>query len=562
MRVRFGLQFKFTLFFTLTMTVLTIVLSYFLMEDGVSVSMKYNLNLALSIGRIASEIVEDKPLADYAATGREDEEYHNMIRQMEFLLKNTSIYYIYIVSIQDEENGIYLFDLKWKDGRIENQHLLGEKSSLKENYPGLPEIVSTKSASRRLDSITLENGEKLYSAYVPILDKNQNVTAFVGIDFDEKDIVQEISKMIRGYFTLVMIGMLFCLILLLLLVRILLLRPIYRIHTLARRVEEGDFNTDYVIRGHDEFSAILHVFQKMTRNIAGNMEETKRLNAAYEKYLPTRLPAFLGRESIVGVRLGDQAMNDMAVLSFQLADFQQTIRRMNTQEMMDSINQVLQVCIPVVTDRNGMVENFEDAGFRALFESDSHTALASAAAMCQRLNQMERLGQIDKNRAGIGIACGNVTMGIVGQEERMEAITVSQYRDIADWLQDIAEKYQAHILITGKAAGQIPAFSRTWHSRRLGFLYNPYTGYSDQIYDVYDGDSREEIAGKNATREDFERGVTLYCTGDYRGARKCFITVLKVFHRDRASREYIRLCDRKLHDPHADTEDIYFTRME
>lgn len=562
MRVRFGLQLKFTLFFTGMMAMLTIAVSVFLMKNGISMSMNYNLNLALSVGRIASEITENRQLTHYAATGRRDQEYDEMIHQMEFLLKNTSIYYIYIVAIQDEEHGVYIFDLKWEDGQMKEQHSLGEKSSLKKNYPGLPEVVSTGRASRRLDSITLDNGEMLYSAYVPILDREQKVCAFVGIDFDEQDIIEEISEMIGGYLILVLSGMFLCLIFLLLLVRILLLRPIYRIHDLAERIEAGHFDTDYPIRGHDEFSVILHVFQKMTRSIAGNMEEMMRFNDAYGKYLPTKLPELFGRDSIIDVCLGDQALDEMAVLSFQLADFERMIRRMSTQEMMDSINQVLQVCIPVVTGQNGIVENFEDAGFRALFPSDSYAALASAAAMCQRLNQMERLGQIEKNRAGIGIASGDVTLGIVGQNERMEAITISQYRDVADWLQSIAERYQSHILITQTAARQIKAFARTWHSRRLGFLYNPYTGYTDQIFDVYDGDSREEMDGKSATKESFEKGVTLYCTGDYRGARQCFIAVLKIFHRDRAAREYIGLCDRKIQNPHADREDIYFTKME
>lgn len=245
-----------------------------------------------------------------------------------------------------------------------------------------------------------------------------------------------------------------------------------------------------------------------------------------------------------------------------MADFQRSIRKKSTKEMIDSINRVLTVCIPVVLERSGTVEDFQNAGFTALFDLECSMAVESAVAMCKKLNELEKQKQIEKNRAGIGITYGPVSVGIVGQEKRMEAITVSQYRDTAEWLQKIAEQYQSHILITENAALKVPAFFVVYHTRLLGFLYNPYTDYTDRIYDVYDGDGQVEMELKDATKDLFEEGVELYCTGDYMGSRRKFIEVLKVFHRDKAAKEYVYLCDRQMKMGKQEKADVYFTRME
>lgn len=252
----------------------------------------------------------------------------------------------------------------------------------------------------------------------------------------------------------------------------------------------------------------------------------------------------------------------LTVFSLQLNDFERTIRKKSTKEMIDAINQILTACVPVVSNYEGMVEGFQNAGFTALFDNGCKAAVLSAVTICQKLNRMVLLNQLQKNQVGIGIAYGEVALGIVGQESRMAAITVSQYRDTACWLQSIAKQYQAHILITQTAANCIPDFFESYHTRTLGFLYNTYTGYKDRVYDIYDGDTREEIESKNDTKELFEKGVELFCVRDFAGARQKFIAVLKRFRKDKAAKEYLYLCDRYSSQKNQKDTDIYFTKME
>lgn len=561
MKVRFGLRMKFTLLFLGLMFLIALTVISFLNRSHTSLVREQYMNYAVFIAQMVNGMTDEKELQQYAKSGKRDAHYDELVEQMKEIQLRSEVFYLYVVVVENEKEGIYFFDLKLVDGKSVMNHSLGERNDLQKNYPGLSEVLSSKNPSILFDKIQIQE-EELDSVYVPILNEEGEVTAFAGVDFNQNAFNEDTEKYIRETaFSLVGV-MAACFCLLLLIVQFSILHPIFRLGRQAERISEGQLDQEIEVRGHDELSDISHVFNRMSKSIAGHMEDMQRLNDAYFRYVPAKILTLLGRNNIEDIRLGDKVNVILTVFSFQLADFDRTIRQKTTGEMIAAMNQVLHSCVPVVTEQEGMVESFQNAGFTALFDNGCEAAVLSAVTVCQKLNHMVLLKQLDENQAGIGIAFGEVMLGIVGQEKRMAAITASQYWDTACWLQSVARRYQAHILITQTAANQIPDFFETYHIRTLGFLYNTYTGYTDRIYDVYDGDSREEIERKNETKEEFEKGVELYCIRDFVGARQKFIGVLKRFTRDRASKEYLYLCDKYIAQGNKEEVDIYFTKVE
>ena len=210
---------------------------------------------------------------------------------------------------------------------------------------------------------------------------------------------------------------------------------------------------------------------------------------------------------------------------------------MNSEEMFAFINGTLQRVIPEVVQEQGMVETFHEGGFTALYEKDCESALNTAVNICQKLQRTEKL------QFSIGIAYGAIMLGIVGHDSRMSAISISQQTETAQFLQKLAPKYGAHILVTGTAVAQIYDFSELYHARVLGYVSNSFTGQIEKIYDIYDGDEEEIRQQKDLTKMLFEEGINLYCARKFYEARNAFIEVLKQFRRDAAAREYLFLCN-------------------
>lgn len=565
MKVKFGLLLKFILLFIGFMAMILFAAWSFLTQSYQNLWNKHHLEYALSIARIVKSEIEEREIEEEDlqafVKGRKMEDYNSLLKKMQEIHKGSGVVYLYIVLVENDEKGTYIFDL-WHNecGEYKLKHKLGDDDPLSENYPGLEKVLHTKEPSKSFDDVPQEQGLK--SAYVPMLNEDGEVFAFVGVDFDARNMAEEVRKNMdeSGYFLLVV--MMVCFLILILIVQISILGPVYRLKDGAQQISEGKFDFELKVRGRDEISEITAIFNRMSQSIAGHMREMQLLNDAYYKYVPAKFLTLLGKNDITAIELGNEVSSMLTVFSFQLADFERNLRKKSTRAMLDAINQVLHVSIPVVTDREGMVESIQDAGFTALFDNQCEEALLSAVTICQKLNQMERQKRLEKNQAGIGIAYGSVTLGIVGHAARMAAITVSQFRDIACFLQSIAYQYQSHILITQTAVENIPDFFAAYHTRTLGFLYNTYTGCSERIYDVYDGDGREEMEWKDATKEAFEKGVELYCVRDFTNARLQFITVLKHFRKDRAAKEYLYLCDKNSMAEDPDSVDIYFTKME
>lgn len=586
MKVKFGLRLKFTLIFAALMLMVSLVLFYCLYANYKKIFQNQLLIYAESIAELVRGMTSEEKLREYAVTQKTDQEYDKLIEEMKVLQAQAKFYYLYLVVVEQRGAGIYICDLKLVNEEYDHEgdaepeivfnHKLGETNVLENKFTGLIDVLETGESSKKFNRIDY-HGVRLDSVYVPIVNELGEVSAFVGVDFKHQNLVDDIREEMSKFIPpLCMVMAPSCLILIGLL-QLTVLRPVYQLKEHARQVSAGNYNYEMKIRGNDEVSEILKVYSGLSAEIAENITAMQQLSEAYYRYVPSKILSLLGQETIEDIGLGDEVSAMLTVVSFQLADFDRIIKKMSTREMVNAINQVLRVSVSVMSEQEGMIEGFQNAGFTALFEGNVENALLGAVQICQDLNRRQttaglgaetgKTGQVQKEQVNhhwgaIGIAYGQVTLGIVGHERRLAAITVSPYRDMACYLQSIARAYHAHILVTQETAQKIPHFFETYHTRNMGFLYNTFTGYWGKIYDVYDGDSREIFRRKNATKELFEQGVEYYCLRKFKEARQKFIAVLKEYRQDNAAKEYIYLCDKYVSVKDKEAIEICFLKME
>ena len=108
--------------------------------------------------------------------------------------------------------------------------------------------------------------------------------------------------------------------------------------------------------------------------------------------------------------------------------------------------------------------------------------------------------------------------------------------------------------MSGSLKEQIPDFERNYSSRYLGQIYLRAADQTEELYDVYDGDSVEDKNGKRRTRLLFEKGVEFFQQRRFYDARLHFIEVLKANRMDRAAKEYLYLCSRYLGEDEKEQE--------
>lgn len=236
--------------------------------------------------------------------------------------------------------------------------------------------------------------------------------------------------------------------------------------------------------------------------------------------------------------------------------FSEIIHSADAEEIFTFINRFLNRAIPEIYEEGGVVEAFQEAGMSVLFLEEYEKALIVAVSICEMLNELEQKHPQYRNFS-IGLAYENAAVGIVGHPQRLSLLTLSsEGAGFSKWLQGMAEKYYARILVTDSYAELIEDFHKKFNARFLGYVYIRDTNSMKKIYDVFDGDEKEVRNRKRQTKMVFEKGVRLFAEQNYQEARLYFIEVLKTDRFDMAAKEYVYWCETYL-KPTEQTEKVY-----
>lgn len=282
-----------------------------------------------------------------------------------------------------------------------------------------------------------------------------------------------------------------------------------------------------------------HRLSKSLQESLDKEEKARRREIVYEAMLPGKLLGIFQKGQWDKLRIGEENSVKAAVLSYNVPGFAKIVREQSAEGIFNFVNGILSHVVPCVLYQEGEIDKYVNAGLSAFFLNAPERALRSAVSICEALNQAGV-----QEAYSIGLDYGDIMVGVVGHEKRFGTLTISETTGLAEFLQELAVRYKARILITGGLKAQIPDFEKHYNSRYLGSIYLKAARTAEEIYDVYDGDDPTDKNGKRKTRLLFEKGVALFQDEKFHDARQHFIEILKANRMDGAAKEYLYLCNR------------------
>lgn len=546
MKVRFGLRIKFTalfLVFAMVMTGMVGAMTYYMFKQ--SMLAQYGLR-AVGIAKLAAAAVNGDQVERYSETLKKDGAYEETQEQLNQIKRLTEIRFLYVIRRTGELTTVYLWDTWDPSGKLDTTSELGTAGVYDPEFISVQEVMSTGEATKTYDISEDETYGYLLSVYAPIKDSSGEIVALAGVDVDMNSALENISQAVYPLLAGVVGMILICFLVLLFLVQRGVISPIRLLKEKVAEMGEGRLGVQIPIRSRDEIGEISRVFNQMSLNIEGHIKEVTALNDGYYKFVPSKILKLLHKNHIEQVQLGNQEAVSMEVSSMQINQFDRLTHSMDSKQLFEFINQVYNLMIPCVLDKDGVVERYTHEGFVAIYDKVGGSALDSAINACQRLNEWKLNGS-KLLPAGMeiafGIGQGSLMLGVVGHDKRLSAIAIAEQIDIANHLKSVGERYRSKILVTESAAARIKEFRTRYHVRLLGLLCIGTERKAERLYDVYDGDEPQERALKDAAKDCFEEGVALFLEKRFQEARRCFIEVLKQYNGDYAARRYLYLCN-------------------
>ncbi len=178
------------------------------------------------------------------------------------------------------------------------------------------------------------------------------------------------------------------------------------------------------------------------------------ITSSFERFVPHQLIELLLKKNILEVGLGDNSKRSIAVMFMDIRNFTTISEGLSPQANFDFINALLKKIAPVISDNNGFIDKYIGDAVMALFpntQSAADDAVRAAKQILVEVNQLNAAGVLHTMqpvKVGIGINTGEVMLGIIGAEGRLEGTVISDMVNTASRIQSLTKTYGCEILIS------------------------------------------------------------------------------------------------------------------
>lgn len=266
-----------------------------------------------------------------------------------------------------------------------------------------------------------------------------------------------------------------------------------------------------------------------------------QINTAYGRFIPHEFLHSLGRSSILDVKLGDQVEKEVTVFFSDIRAYTSLAESMQPTENFRFVNAYAGRMGPIIKAHRGFVNQYLGDGIMAIFRESPEDALRAAISMQEEILRYNLL-RLKKDwkplRIGMGMHTGSLIMGIIGDDTRTDAATISDSVNTAARMEGLTKYYGASILLSEGSFAGISSPSAYLH-RFLGRVQVKGKQESLGIYEFFGGDMPEVRDLKQQTQADFAAGLAHYFDREFAAAAVAFNQVLRIHPTDIAAQRYL-----------------------
>ena len=282
--------------------------------------------------------------------------------------------------------------------------------------------------------------------------------------------------------------------------------------------------------------------RQFTNELQKALAAEEKLTDAYGRFVPHEFLHFLGYESILEVKLGDQVQKEMSVLFSDIRDFTSLSETMNPEENFQFINAYLSRMEPAITQNFGFIDKYIGDAIMALFDGSADDAVKAGIAMLEELNEYN----ISRNRPdcpplqiGIGINTGSLMLGTVGGQSRMDSTVISDAVNLASRVENLTKEYGVSMLITQNTFIEL---NDIYDLRLIDRVTVKGKSRIVTIYEVFAADPPELKKKKLETKTIFEQALVFYNSDRFVEASRLFSACLQINPSDRVAQIYMQRC--------------------
>ncbi|MCH8524095.1 MAG: response regulator [Balneolales bacterium] len=270
--------------------------------------------------------------------------------------------------------------------------------------------------------------------------------------------------------------------------------------------------------------------------------ELSKINHAFSRFVPHEFLKFLGYESILDIKLGDQVQKNMAVMFTDIKDFTRLSENMSPKEAFDFINTFLGVVSPMIRQSGGFIDKFIGDAVMALFPGGADDALGAAIKISEELKKLNierKKLDMEPILIGTGLHSGDLMLGMIGEQLRMEGTVISDVVNTASRLEGLTKIFDSNVIISSDILDGM-SYTNLYHFRYLGKTRVKGKNNVLDVYGVIEGDDPLKMKLEKASADAFEAGIKEFYDKNFTRASVHFNEVLKIHPNDKAASIFLK----------------------
>lgn len=292
-----------------------------------------------------------------------------------------------------------------------------------------------------------------------------------------------------------------------------------------------------------------------------SVREQMRQTRAIQRFVPMNFLKLLGKSNVTEVSPGDSSLRHMSVLFSDIRSFTGISEKMTPEENYLFINDYMNQMEPFIQRNGGFVDKYLGDAIMALFkeEDDGDTGEETSAdrALFAALEMRGRLREYNAIRVkegkepiemGIGINTGDMILGAVGSENRLDTTVIGNTVNTASRLEALTSLYKSSILISNTTHKALRKHTKI-PMREIGSIVVKGRSEPIGIFEVYALDDEKQQMLKEESKSDFMMGIVMLKAWEFEQARIQFQKVLDRNPEDKVAEIYMKRCEELMKTP-------------
>jgi adenylate cyclase len=281
--------------------------------------------------------------------------------------------------------------------------------------------------------------------------------------------------------------------------------------------------------------------------VVSQKKETK-IRHIFQKYVPQELidKLFANPEAML---VGENRI--LSILFSDIRSFTTISEKMKPDVLVGALNRYFSIMVDIIMGRGGIVDKYIGDAIMAFFgapvqhEDDAVQSVLGGIEMLEGLekfNEGQRSIGEPEFHIGVGINYGEVTVGNIGTDRKMDYTVIGDMVNVASRLEGLTKRYHQPLLITEMLREKVDGVvaSRTVDSVAVKGRHG-----GIRIYSVRKDPSEKEEKVIRLHNESMD----LYYARRFTDAAKGFRGVLKVLPDDFLASIYVERCERMAANP-------------